>query len=160
MKALLVVDIQRGLTEKKKLFKSSEFVEIVNNAIKRYRDQNDLIVFVQHNNKMLASGTEDWEIDKRLNRSKDDLCIQKEHGNAFKDTGLSEILLKNSIEEVLICGLVSHGCILRTCEGSLDKGFLTALLIGGHTNWQKDAEAKIVSTEAAMKKIGVDIVEI
>ena len=62
-----------------------------------------------------------------------------------------------NIEEILICGLVTQGCIKFTCIGGLNQGFKTKLLENGHTNWNKGAEKIIRSTEIELKQKGVKI---
>ena len=95
-KALIVIDVQNGLTLKKKLYQIDSFFNAVNLAIDSFRASRDLIIFVQHNNKMLVNGTDDWQLDARLNRNPDDLVLQKQNGNAFlehqtrRDAGLKQ----------------------------------------------------------------------
>lgn len=67
-------------------------------------------------------------------------------------------LKKNNINEVLIWGLVSHGCIKYSCIGALNKGYDVSLLENGHTNWNKVAQQKVASTEAELKELGVQVV--
>ena len=143
MKALLVVDIQNALTEKKGVYQISTVIDNVNDAIKKYREKGYLIVFVQHNNIQLKNGTAKWAIDSRLYKTNDDLVVQKSRGNAFNKTDLETILRKNNVEEILVCGMVTHGCVRATCKGGLACGFKTALLKNGHTNWNKNASEKI-----------------
>ena len=50
MKALLIIDIQNGLT-KRKLYNFPLFVQTINHSINTFRETKDLIIFVQHNNK-------------------------------------------------------------------------------------------------------------
>jgi len=50
MKALLIIDIQNGLT-KRKLHNFPLFVQAINHSINTFRVAKDLIIFVQHNNK-------------------------------------------------------------------------------------------------------------
>jgi len=158
MKALLIIDIQNGLTRNKKLYDDLLFIDTVNLAIHKYRDSGDLIVFLQHNNKQLFAGSSDWEIDSRLDFRTDDIVIKKEHGNAFENTELKSVLDNHNIRDILVCGLVSHGCVKLTCMGGLNLGYRTGLLFGGHTNWNKDAHDKIASTESELSRLGVSIV--
>ena len=159
MKALLVVDIQNALTEKKGVYQISSVIDNVNDAIKKYREKGYLIVFVQHNNIQLKSGTERWLIDNRLDRTDNDLTVQKSRGNAFNKTDLETTLRKNNIEEILVCGLVTHGCIRATCKGGLACGFKTVLLKNGHTNWNKNASEKIRSVETELEQKGAILLE-
>lgn len=155
MKALILIDIQNGLTKKKTLYNVKQFIDSVNSAIKVYRDSDSKIIFVQHNNNQLTNGTFDWEIDQRIDKQENDVVIQKNHGNAFQKTDLKQTLLDSKINSITIGGLVSHGCVKATCLGGLTEGFETFLLKNGHTNWNKDAETKISETEKELFKSGV-----
>ena len=159
MKALLLVDIQEGLTKRKNLYNASCFIKTVNYAISRYRELGNLVIFIQHNNKQLIFGESNWEIDKRIDKRNEDITLQKQHGNAFEKTELKSILENESIKEILVCGLVSHGCVKSTCMGGLNQGFRTNLLANGHTNWNKDAEIIISSTELELRQLGVKIID-
>jgi len=159
MRVLLLIDIQNGLT-KRKLYNFPLFVQTINHSINTFREEKDLIIFVQHNNKQLKELTKDWEIDKRIDKQDSDLTIQKSHGNAFLGTDLETVLCTRNIKEILICGLVSHGCVKATCLGGLKLGFQTAILKNGHTNWDKNAEIKINLVEAELKEKGVEVIEI
>ena len=159
MKALLVVDIQNGLTERKDVYQISTVIENVNYAIKKYREKGYLIVFIQHNNVLLKNGSAKWMIDSRLDKAENDLVIQKSHGNAFGKTDLENILREKNIEEIVVCGLVTHGCIKATSLGGLALGFKTSLLKNGHTNWNKNAAEKISSVESELEQKGAIILE-
>ncbi len=160
MKALILIDIQNGLTKKKMLHNERVFLDSVNAAIKAYRDSDFEIIFVQHNNNQLKNGSSDWEIDSRIDKQQNDCVIQKKHGNAFQDTDLKTRLARFEINSITVGGLVSHGSVKATCLGGLSEGFETSLLKNGHTNWNKDADTKIVETETELIKIGVKIEEI
>jgi nicotinamidase-related amidase len=153
MKALILIDIQKGLTKNKSLYKERLFFDSINSAIKEYRDSDSKIIFVQHNNKQLKNGSSDWEIDERVQQQENDITIQKKHGNAFLKTPLKELLLDSQIKHITIGGLTSHGCGKATCIGGIAEGFKTSLLKNGHTNWNKDAETKISETEREIKNL-------
>jgi len=159
MKALLLIDIQKGLT-KRKQHDFPLFVQTINHSIHTFREAKDLIIFVQHNNKQLKELTDDWKIDERIDKRDNDLTIQKFHGNAFLGTDLETVLCTRNIKEILICGLVSHGCVKATCIGGLALGLKVALLKNGHTNWDKNAEIKINLVEAELIEKGVEVIEI
>ena len=112
---------------------------------------------MQHNNKQLINATDNWKIDSRIDKNKNDLVIQKFHGNAFDRTDLGAILSENDVDEILVCGLVSHGCVKATCIGGLALGLKVALLKNGHTSWDKNAEIKINLVEAELKEKGVEV---
>jgi nicotinamidase-related amidase len=160
MKALIVIDIQNGLTKSKPLHNEQFFIKTVNKAIKTYRDSNCPIVFVQHINKLLQKDSRNWEIDQRINKQTGDLIIQKNHGNAFQNTQLKAKLTELGIKSITFCGLSSHGCVKASCLGGISEGFETAILKHGHFNWNKDAEKRIFLTEKELIEKGVEITEI
>jgi nicotinamidase-related amidase len=49
--------------------------------------------------------------------------IQKHYPNAFRDTGLREALTRAGVEEVIICGAMSHMCIDATTRAAFDHAF-------------------------------------
>jgi nicotinamidase-related amidase len=155
MKALLVVDIQKGLTLKRKVYNEDILIETVNNAIDNYRESGDMVIFVQHNNKFLKTGEKDWEIDERIHWFKSDPVIQKYHGDAFKKTNLDETLKKYRIKEITVCGLTSHGCVKATCLGALEHGYLVKLIKEGHSNVNKNAKEKILQAEKDLEEKGI-----
>ena len=118
-----------------------------------------MIIFIQHNNSLLKKGSENWEIDDRIAKQDGDLTVQKFHGNAFSKTDLERILRENNINEIVVCGLISHGCIKATCLGGLNVGFPTALVRNGHTNWNKNAAIKINLVETALIDKGAIIID-
>ena len=157
MKALLVVDIQTGLLENNKVYKEELFLNTVNSKIKKYQKNGDLIIYIQHNNKNLISGKREWEIDKRVIKKDDDIVIQKFHGNAFVDTDLRKILDANKVDEITVCGLVTHACVRATCIGCIDEAYKTKLLKHGHSNWQSDPEQTIRDVEGELWGMGVTV---
>ena len=159
MKALLLIDIQKGLTDRA-LYKKETFIETVNMAIARVREKDDLIIFVQHENKQLTAETESWEIDDNLNREDADAIFSKQKGDAFSNKDLVAYLKKNEVTDIIVGGLVTHGCIKHTCLGGIKAGFDISLLQEGHSNWARDAKDKIGATEAALKETGVRIIKI
>ncbi len=159
-KALLVIDIQKGLTNNKKLYNDIQFIDTVNFAIEKFRQSDtNMVIFVQHINKLLIEGSPDWEVDERINKKENDYVVQKRYGNAFKKTELKDILKKFQVDEIFACGLVSHGCVKATCIGGLKQGFKVSLLKNGHTNWDKNAEKKIVKVNSQLSKLGVEILD-
>jgi nicotinamidase-related amidase len=49
--------------------------------------------------------------------------IQKHYPNAFRDTGLLEALKSAGVEELIICGAMSHMCVDATTRAAFDYGF-------------------------------------
>jgi nicotinamidase-related amidase len=157
MKALLVVDIQKGLTKRRGFYNTGLFLSTVNAAIEYYCRKDLPVIYIQHINKMLLADTVDWEIDDRVGRCSGGIVLQKKHGNAFTDTELHTILRSNSVEEILVCGLSTQHCVKATCIGGVKNGFRVSILQNGHSNWAKDAENLVTKTEDDLSAMGVTI---
>ena len=134
MKALILIDIQNGLTKKRTLHNEKLFFDTINNAIKNYRESCSKIIFMKNNNKQLKYNSTDWQIDKRIDKQEIDIVVQKNHGNGFLNTDLKQILLDAKIKAITVGGLVSHGCVKASCLGGLSEGFETSVLKNVHTN--------------------------
>ena len=158
MKALLVVDIQAGLMEKN-IFNRESFIITVNNAIVSNRNKGNKVIFIQHNNKMLEYNKDSWKIFNLLDQKINDIYVQKKHGNAFEDTNLKSILNESGIEEIIVCGLVSNGCIKATCIGAIEEGLKVQAIKNGHSNWNKKAQEIIHTINEEMSKINVEIID-
>jgi len=154
MEALLIIDVQNGLVNKD-LFKKEEFLQNINKAIIENRKNNNLILFIQHNSKSLIKGSNNWKIYSGLNINKNDIIIQKKHGSAFNETNLKKILIENNIKNIIICGLVSNGCVYFSCKDGIENGFNVRIIKNGHTNWLKDAEDKINEVNKKLKDMGI-----
>lgn len=157
MKALILIDIQNGLTQRK-LYEKERFIQTVNDAIQQCRDQEDMIIFVQHENKQLIKGSEAWALDDQLERLDSDPVFSKVKGNAFSNADLVQFLERNKVYQVVIGGLVSHGCVKHTCMGGVKQGYDVHLLRYGHSCWNQDAADKISTTHHILQQLGVELI--
>jgi len=67
--------------------------------------------------------TEGVEIHENVKPLPDDIIIQKGYPNSFRETSLLDELKKAGVEEVVICGAMSHMCIDATARAAADLGF-------------------------------------
>ena len=157
MEALIIIDVQNGIVNKN-LYNKETFLQNINKAIIENYKKGNLIIFVQHNSKTLKNGTENWEIYSELKQNKNSIIIQKKHGDAFENTNLKNVLIENNINEIIICGLVSHGCVFHTYKSGIENGFKVNIIKNGHTNWLKNAGNKIEEVNNELKNLGVKII--
>jgi len=117
------------------------------------------VVFVQHNNNMLQANTPAWEIAAEINYQQTDPVLQKSHGNAFEKTELGEFLRARGVTGIVVCGLVTHGCVRATILGALAEGFRVEVLQNGNTLWNQDAVEKIQNFTEEMSQKNILFVE-
>jgi nicotinamidase-related amidase len=98
-----------------------------------YRQARRPIFHVQH----LALGpgatffrpeTAGAEIHASLLPLPGEALVQKHYPNAFRDTGLLEVLEAAGVEELVICGAMSHMCIDASTRAAFDYGFTCTVI--------------------------------
>ncbi len=68
------------------------------------------------------------EINESLKPLPGEALVRKHYPNAFRDTGLLEVLQGAGVEEVIIAGAMSHMCVDATTRAAFDYG-LTCTVI-------------------------------
>ncbi len=160
--ALLVIDVQRALfTRPNPIYKANQLIEAINLIVDRSHLFGVKVIYVQHaNQSFLKEGTEGWQFHPGLTRGEGDTQIQKKQGNAFLDTQLQSELEVRGIQNLLITGLVTQGCIKATCLGGLERGYRVFLVEDGHSNYNQEAAAVIEKCQKELELAGVEIVSV
>ena len=158
--ALLVIDVQRALfTRPNPIYKAKQLIETINILVDRSHLFGVKVIYVQHaNQSFLKEGTEGWQFHPGLSRGEVDSLIQKKQGNAFLDTPLQSELEVRGIQNLLIPGLVTQGCIRATCLGGLERGYRISLVEDGHSNYNQEAAAVIEKWQKELELAGVEII--
>jgi nicotinamidase-related amidase len=68
-------------------------------------------------------GTAGAEIHESVKPLPGEAVVRKHYPNAFRDTGLLEVLQGAGVGEVIICGAMSHMCVDATTRAAFDYGF-------------------------------------
>ena len=139
--ALLVIDVQMALFSRPRpIYRADDLILNINALVEMFRLANALVVYIQHsNNKMLIKDSGGWGFHPDLCIEETDPIIHKIHGNAFKGTNLKQILESSGIEDIVITGLVTQGCVKATSIGEIKLGYRVILVEDGHSNYSKDA---------------------
>lgn len=67
--------------------------------------------------------TDGARINQRVTPRGDEIVVVKNFPNSFRGTSLLEILKKQKIDNLVICGAMSHMCIDATTRAAFDLGF-------------------------------------
>lgn len=129
-RALIVVDIQNDYFPGGKWTLSGMDAAADNAAIliDSARKSGDLVIHVRHefptaDAPFFAPGTEGAQIHKKVQNIAGEHVIVKNHINSFRNTDLGEVLDNNGIDEVVICGAMSHMCIDAVSRAANDFGY-------------------------------------
>ena len=63
------------------------------------------------------------KINQMVTPGANEIVVVKNYPNSFRDTSLSEILKTEKIDNLVICGAMSHMCIDATTRAAFDLGF-------------------------------------
>lgn len=128
--ALIVVDMVYDFTNENGLVfypQNKEILPKINAVIKECRNNNALIIFMQHcyrkgkfDNNLInmrpncIEGTGGEDIDSSIDRKDSDYVIKKRRYSAFFGTDLDLVLRENNIVNVIIVGTKTNCCIRAT----------------------------------------------
>jgi nicotinamidase-related amidase len=137
MKALLIIDMQLGSFKPYTLrHDTMGVIGRINSLSERFRDNGDLVIFVQHDGSKendFVPGTSDWAILPELIRQPTDIIIAKTANDAFYRTDLQDTLQQHSITELYITGSATDFCIDTTIKSALSKDYKITVVADGHT---------------------------
>jgi len=92
------------------------------------RAAGDLVVHVRHefpsaDAPFFAPGSNGAEIHPIVREGDGEPVVLKHHANAFRETDLKAILDRHGVEEVVICGAMSHMCVDAGVRAAGDLGY-------------------------------------
>ena len=157
--ALLVIDVQRGLFNKSTpIYQAEQLLANINLLVKKAHLAGVPVVYVQHSaQKYLVLGSHDWKLHPKLNPLPDELRVEKLQGNAFEGTPLMEELEACQVGRVVVCGLVTQGCVKATTLGALELGYQVVLAGDSHSSYSKDAAKLIAQWNATLAEAGAEV---
>lgn len=128
MKALLVIDVQKGFLKSGKFQKE---IKNIKDIIKQFKEKKEPIIAFKHidedENSPIYCKSIDSEIEDEISESSD-YIIEKKFPNSFKDTKLEEILKSRNVDQLYITGFNSEYCILFTSICASDRGYKITLI--------------------------------
>ncbi|MDR1272844.1 MAG: cysteine hydrolase [Clostridiales Family XIII bacterium] len=134
MKALLIIDIQNDYFPGWANEQVGALAALANaeSALRLFRERNLPVIHLQHLNLPEASffkpGTEGAEIREELKPIEGETHIVKYFPNGFMGTGLEELLLKEGIGELAVCGMMTHMCVDTTVRAAKERSIEITLL--------------------------------
>ncbi len=158
--ALLLIDLQKGIfTLKNPVYNENALLGSLKRLTALAREHGVKLVYTQHENgTFLKWGTQGWEIVDELKPLEGDALIAKKHPGVFTDTVLPQLLADWGIKTLLVCGLITNGCVRDACLQALERGFDVALFTDAHSTFYKNAAKMIDQLHGEMAQLGVRLV--
>lgn len=133
--ALLLIDIQNDYfpNGRMPLEKSTEACIKAQEALQVYRAKQKPIIHIQHvstrpDATYFLPCTKGLDFHPNVQPNKNETIIKKHYPNSFKDTALLNHLIKNQINHLIVCGMMTHLCVDATVRAAYDLGFSCTVL--------------------------------
>lgn len=128
---LLVVDVQVGVV--KGAWDATRVVNNVAHTVARARAEGVPVIWVQHADDDLPSGSPEWQWAPELVPAEGELRIHKGFNSSFEQTPLDEELGKLGATHITLAGAATNWCIRATAYGALERGYDLTLVKDAHT---------------------------
>jgi nicotinamidase-related amidase len=129
--ALLVIDVQNGVVGG--AHERNAVVANVGNLVEKARRERVPVVWVQHSDKGLARGSDNWRIVPELTPGVAEPLVEKTYGDSFEDTTLETVLSGLGVGRLVVVGAQTDMCIRSTLHGAFVRGYDATLVSDAHT---------------------------
>jgi maleamate amidohydrolase len=89
----------------------------------------------------LRAGSAVTEIEQRLAPGAEELVLTKKHASAFFGTSLLPYLVGNAVDTLLICGLITSGCVRTSAVDAAQFGFRALVVADATADRSPEAHA-------------------
>jgi nicotinamidase-related amidase len=128
--ALLLIDIQNDYFPggRMELTGANEAAKAAARLLLDFRKRELPVIHVQHISTREGAGffligTGGVNFHESVAPRENETVIRKNFPNSFKATDLKNVLDKNRIEQIVICGMMSHMCVNSTARAAFDLGY-------------------------------------
>jgi nicotinamidase-related amidase len=87
------------------------------------------------------------EIHDSVKPRSEDVLIQKNYPNSFRETDLYDSIKKTGVQQLVICGAMSHMCIDATTRAAADLGFRCTVIHDGCATRNLEFSGKTIPAE-------------
>ena len=137
---LLVVDIQKGITDER-LYQLESFIANVTTIIDKARENHVEVIYVQHDDGPgtgFSVGDADYEIADQVSPAPSEKIYTKEVNSAFSNKELDQYLKDLGENTVMIIGLQTNFCIDATIKSAFDRGYKVIVPQGTNSTFDND----------------------
>jgi nicotinamidase-related amidase len=129
--ALLVIDVQNGVVGG--AHQRDAVVANIGSLVDKARREEVPVVWVQHSDKGMAKGSDEWRIVPELTPGKAEPLVGKNYGDSFEDTTLESVLSGLAVGRLIVVGAETDACIRSTLHGAFVRGYDATLVGDAHT---------------------------
>ena len=138
---LLVVDMQRALTEDEGLYDAEAFMDRNIRLIDAARKNNVEVIFVQHDageGSGFSAGDEGYEIDPRVAPKEGEKVFVKTINSCFGNRDFKAYMEEQEDKRLMVIGLQTNYCIDATVKSAFERGFDVIVPEGTNSTFDND----------------------
>ncbi len=135
---LLVVDVQAGVVQD--AWEAPRVIGNVARAVERARAGGVPVVWVQHADDELPTGSAAWQWVPELVPAEGEALIPKKFNSSFEQTTLDDELARLGATHIVLAGAATNWCIRATAYGALERGYDLTLIQDAHTTGSMQLE--------------------
>jgi nicotinamidase-related amidase len=150
-RALVLIDIQNDYFPGGKCVLSGieSAADNASKALAAARAAGDLVVHVRHefptaDAPFFAPRSDGARIHPKVKNLEGEPVVLKHHVNAFRDTDLKAILDRHGVEEVVLCGAMSHMCVDAGTRAASDLGYKCVVVHDACATRDQEFEGAVV----------------
>jgi nicotinamidase-related amidase len=129
--ALLIVDVQVDVVSG--AWDRDGVIARINTLVDKARAEQVPVVWVQHSDDNMPSGTDGWQVVPELSPGEAEPLVHKRYGDSFEDTDLESLLSERRVGRLVVAGAQTDACIRSTLHGALVRGYDVTLVEDAHT---------------------------
>ena len=142
-KCLLIIDVQVGMFQlSRPLYKGDILLDNIKSLLQKARSEQVPLVYMQHcggQKGPFEKNSPGWNIHPSMYPSAQDDVIEKRYSDSFRDTTLELVLQQLEINHIVVCGLVTEGCVDTTVRRASSLGYTLELASDGHSTTDSTA---------------------
>lgn len=133
-KALLIIDVQNDYfpNGKFELYQPEAALSVIQQLVTNFREHNLPVYYIKHVGTKDASffvpDTNGVNIHDAIKPLASEKVIEKHFPNSFFETTLQEELKKDSVTDLVVCGMMTHMCVDTTVRAARDLGYSVTLI--------------------------------
>ncbi len=138
---LLVVDMQKALTEDEELYDAEAFMDRNIRLIDAARKNNVEVIFVQHDageGSGFSAGDEDFEVDPRVAPKEGEKVFVKTINSCFGNKEFKAYMEQQEDKRLMVIGLQTNYCIDATVKSAFERGFEVIVPEGTNSTFDND----------------------
>lgn len=129
--ALLVIDVQQGVVDG--AHDRDNVVANIASLVDKARVAGTPVVWVQHHDDGLQSGSDAWQLVPELSRDGSEPLVEKAFGDSFEATDLEDVLASGHVGHLVVTGAQTDMCVRSTIHGAFTRGYDVTLVGDAHT---------------------------